>query len=485
MPEQKALHYKQYNSQQTHRRHNNNKAANTNKTIMAYQLPLSERIRIQFEILGENCADCFASLSGSYKNPMIFLASCAVILTLRSAKKSIAKVKMSGGYGASSYTSGYGTSSYGAASSLTGGSSLYGGYGSGGSTGAGLMGGSSPSYGVRGTSPMSSGYGTSSSYGSNLGTSSFGSTMGGSTMGVRGKGTSDLVDTNPNGVIALDPSIRFFDYGGSTDFYGQIEVVQAFDAASFVTQILSQPGHSKVLVVDGGGSYNSALFDSEMANTAMRNGWKGVVVNGAVRNSGQLSKTQFGVKALGTNPLKGRSANGQQGAIVTIGSTQLQSGLWLYADSDGIVISQSDVSGGSFGSGSSLGSSFGTGGIGTTSSLTGGYSSSSLTGGYGSSSSSNGGYGSPSSSTGGYSGTINSMGSSLTGGYGAGTSTGYGSSSYGGSSSMGYSSGYGSSSPYSYGRSSYSYSSKKNKHKMFKILLATSIAAIVWIVCLR
>ena len=436
---------------------------------------------------------------------MIFLASCAVILTLRSAKKSIAKVKMSGGYGTSSYTSGYGTNSYGAASSLTGGSSLYGGYGSGGSTGGGLMGGSSPSYGVRGTSPMSSGYGTSSSYGSSLGASSFGSTIGGSTMGVGGKGTADLVDANPNGVITLDPSIRFFDYGGSTDFYGQIEVVQAFDAAPFVSQILSQPGQSKVLVVDGGGSLNSALFDSEMASNAMRNGWKGVVVNGAVRNSGQLSKTQFGVKALGTNPLKGRSANGQRGAGVTIGSTQLQSGLWLYADSDGIVISQSDVSGGSFGSGSTLGSSFGTGGIGTTSSLTGGYgssssltggygsSSSSLTGGYGSSSSSlTGGYGSPSSLTGGYSGTTNSLGSSLTGGYGAGSSTGYGSSSYGGSSSMGYgssgygSSSYGSSSPYSYGRSTYSsYSSKKKKHKMFKILLATSIAAIVWIVCLR
>jgi regulator of ribonuclease activity A len=309
--------------------------------------------------------------------------------------------------------------------------------------------------------------------------------------GGAGKGTANLVDANPSGVITLDPSIKFYDYGGATDFYGQVEVVQAFDAASFVSQILSQPGQSKVLVVDGGASLNSALFDAEMANNAMRNGWKGVVVYGAVRNSGQLSKTQFGVKALGTNPLKGRGANGQRGVGVTIGSTQLQSGLWLFADQDGIVISQSDVSGGSFGGGSSsFGAGFGsssslTGGYGSPSTLTGGYgSSSSLTGGYGASSLT-GGYGASSSLTGGY-GSSNSMGGSS---YGASAGTGYGSSP--GSSPSIYGSGsygsgsYSSNSPYSYGRSTYSYSSKKKKHKMFKILLATSIAAIVWIVCLR
>jgi regulator of ribonuclease activity A len=462
---------------------------------MSYQLPLSERIRIQFEILCENCADCFASLSGSYKKPMFFLASCMVFLTLRSAKRSIKRVKMGGGltgYSSSSpYTSGYGASSYGTStSSLSGG---YGGYGS--ATGGGLMG---SSYGVRGASPVTSpGYG-GSTYGTN-GASTFGSTLGGG-----GKGTANLVDANPSGVIPLDPSIKFYDYGGTTDFYGQIEVVQAFDAASFVSQILSQPGQSKVLVVDGGGSLNSALFDSEMASSASRNGWKGVVVYGAVRNAGQLSKTQFGVKALGTNPSKGRGMNGQRGAGVTIGSTQLQSGLWLFADQDGIVISQTDVSGGSFGS-STFGSSTG---FGSSSSLTGGYGQSSTLGGYGGTSGTNlgygtGGYSSSSSLGGGYQSGTNSMGygtatGGLTGGYASssnslgGTSTGYGASSgglaggYGSSSTSMYgsSSTYGSSSPYSYGRSTYSYS-KKKKHKMFKILLATSIAAIVWIVCLR
>ncbi|KAL3778457.1 hypothetical protein HJC23_004397 [Cyclotella cryptica] len=108
---------------------------------MSYQLPLSERIRIQFEILCENCADCFSALSGSYKRPMFFLASCALFFTLRSARRSIKKAKMGGvlgGYGSGGYssTAGYGSSLYsGSSSSLTGGSSLYGGYDAGSSTG--------------------------------------------------------------------------------------------------------------------------------------------------------------------------------------------------------------------------------------------------------------------------------------------------------------------------------------------------------------
>jgi regulator of ribonuclease activity A len=162
-----------------------------------------------------------------------------------------------------------------------------------------------------------------------MGASSFGSTLGG---GGGGKGTANLVDANPSVAFSVDPSVRFHDYGGAVDFYGQVDIIQAFDAPSFVSQIISQPGQSKVLVIDGGGSMNSALFDADMANTAMRNGWKGVIVNGAVRNSGQLSKIAFGVKALGTNPVKGRGMNGQRGAVVSIGSTQLQNGLWVYAD---------------------------------------------------------------------------------------------------------------------------------------------------------
>ena len=74
-------------------------------------------------------------------------------------------------------------------------------------------------------------------------------------------------------------------------------------------------------------------------------------------------------------------------------------------------------------------------------------------------------------------------GGGLTGGYGSSSTTGYKSSTMGGygSSTMGSSSLYGSGySPYGS-----SYAAKKKKKKVFKIMLASSIAAIVWLLCLR
>ncbi|EED93558.1 predicted protein [Thalassiosira pseudonana CCMP1335] len=458
---------------------------------MSYQPPLTERIKIQLEIFCENTSDCISSLSSNYKRPILFLVSCALLLTLRSARRGIKGVS-SGLYGSGSSLFGSG----GTGSSLYGGgggsgSSLYGGGSSTYSSG-GLMGSSSSSMyggGLRGGTSIGMGgstYGAGSTYGG-AASSSMGSYVSSSLGG--GKTTAILADSNPTSIVTLDPSIRLYDYGGSTDFYGQIEIVQAFDAPSFVSQIISQPGQSKVLIIDGGGSLQSAIFDSEMANTAMRNGWKGVIVHGAIRNASQLGKVPFGVKALGTNPMKG--------------SSQIQSGWWVYADGDGVVMSQSDISGGSFGGGGGGGSSSmgivgsGTmGGYGASSSMTGG-----MTGGYGASSSLSGGYGSSSmtggygSTTGGYGSSTGGIGSSLTGGYGSssmGSGSTYGSGSslaggYGGSSSL--YGGYGSSSspPYSYGKGSLygSSSQKKKKNKMFKIMLATSIAAIVWLVCLR
>ena len=474
---------------------------------MSYQPPLTERIKIQLEIFCENTSDCISSLSSNYKRPILFLVSCALLLTLRSARRGIKGVKSSSGlYG--SRSSLYGSGGTGSSLYSGGGgsgSSLYGGGSSTYSSG-GLMGSSSSSMyggGLRGGTSIGMGgstYGAGSTYGG-AASSSMGSYVSSSLGG--GKTTAILADSNPTSIVTLDPSIRLYDYGGSTDFYGQIEIVQAFDAPSFVSQIVSQPRQSKVLIIDGGGSLQSAIFDSEMANTAMRNGWKGVIVHGAIRNASQLGKVPFGVKALGTNPMKGRGTMGQKGGVVNFGSSQIQSGWWVYADGDGVVMSQSDISGGSFGGGGGGGSSSmgivgsGTmGGYGASSSMTGG-----MTGGYGASSSLSGGYGSSSmtggygSTTGGYGSSTGGIGSSLTGGYGSssmGSGSTYGSGSslaggYGGSSSL--YRGYGSSSspPYSYGKGSLygSSSQKKKKNKMFKIMLATSIAAIVWLVCLR
>eukprot|EP00573_Skeletonema_grethae_P003319 CAMPEP_0201692134 /NCGR_PEP_ID=MMETSP0578-20130828/5122_1 /ASSEMBLY_ACC=CAM_ASM_000663 /TAXON_ID=267565 /ORGANISM="Skeletonema grethea, Strain CCMP 1804" /LENGTH=96 /DNA_ID=CAMNT_0048177465 /DNA_START=3 /DNA_END=290 /DNA_ORIENTATION=+ len=90
---------------------------------------------------------------------------------------------------------------------------------------------------------------------------------------------------------------------------------------------------------------NSAILDGQAASTAMRNGWKGIIVYGAVRNAATLQGLSIGVKALGTNPRKGTGSMGQRGGAVNISNAQFQSGWWVFADKDGILISQTDISG--------------------------------------------------------------------------------------------------------------------------------------------
>mmetsp|Transcript_1018 Transcript_1018/g.2329 ORF Transcript_1018/g.2329 Transcript_1018/m.2329 type:complete len:499 (-) Transcript_1018:168-1664(-) len=498
---------------------------------MAYQPPLTERIRIQLEIYYENCIDCVSSLSQHHRKPIMFLATVALLFTMKSARASIKKAKRGG---LTSVYSG-GTSTYGSSGSMygsssIGGGSLYGGGTSSMSSGlssspygssTGALGASSYGGGLRGTSTMggtSSMYGGTSSMGSSLGgsasgyggTSSMGSSygssmgmgmssMGGSVMSGGGGGaTASLADANPTSTVTLDPTIKLQNYGGAVEFSGQIETVQAYEAPTMVSQVLSQPGQNKVLIIDSGGSLNGAVFDAEMANTAMRNGWKGVIVNGAVRNVAQLQKLSFGVKALGTNPNKGKATMGQKGGMATMGSTQFQSGWWVYSDADGVLLSQTSIGGGSFGGSSAFGGGMGmgtsTGSMGMAGSAGGmgmgastgsmgmsGYGSSGMSGGYGSSA---GGSSMGSSLTGGYSGG-SSMGSSLTGAYGSRSGLGGTSSlstgGYGGTSS--YTSSYG-----GYGSKTSKYygsARSRKKNKLFKILLASSLAAIVWVVCLR
>jgi regulator of ribonuclease activity A len=317
-----------------------------------------------------------------------------------------------------------------------------------------------------------------------------------------GKGTVTLAESNPGSVVALDPTVQLDTYGGSVSFHGQIETIQTM-STDLVSQVLNQPGQNRVLIIDGGGSRSdgTCLLDGTMAESAIRNGWKGVIVNGYVCDVARLQRTQLGVMALGTTPKKGSVGGGQQSIVIALGSTQFQNGWWVYADADGILLSQLDISGGSFGTSSGVGTGGGFGGSLSMTSGGGGMGgfggASSSTMGFGGSSSmitgtgGLGGFGGASSSTMGFNGGGSSMTGTggLTGGYGSGSRVtgGYSAgSSYGGGGGMASRYGTGGSSSYggAYGGYGSTASNKKKHKKIFKMLLATSIAAVVWVVCL-
>ena len=131
----------------------------------------------------------------------------------------------------------------------------------------------------------------------------------------------------------------FHHYGGMRRFAGRVSTVKCFEDNSLVKAALEGPGEGRVLVVDGAGSVRRALVGGNIGAAAARNGWAGVVVDGAVRDVAELAACDVGIRALATMPLPTEKRNqGQADVPVTIQGVIVRPGEWLYADEDGIVV---------------------------------------------------------------------------------------------------------------------------------------------------
>lgn len=149
--------------------------------------------------------------------------------------------------------------------------------------------------------------------------------------------TADLVDEHGDALRVCDTQFRQF--GGHASFSGPVRTVKCFQDNGLVKKLLNSPGDGAVLVVDGEGSLHTALTGDLIAQAAVDNGWSGIVINGAVRDSAVLATLPIGVKALGTNPRKSsKDAKGEVDVPVTIGGVTFNPGDQLFADEDGVAL---------------------------------------------------------------------------------------------------------------------------------------------------
>ena len=148
--------------------------------------------------------------------------------------------------------------------------------------------------------------------------------------------TSDLCDACAEAVACVLP-LR--SYGRRRSFAGTIRTIRCHDDIALMRDTVAKPGHDQVLVIDGGGSLARALFGDVMAAIAVRNGWAGLVIHGAIRDSVEIDAMDIGVKALGTAPRRGeRSGAGDVGVPVQFGGVTFTPGLRLVADDDGVIV---------------------------------------------------------------------------------------------------------------------------------------------------
>lgn len=150
--------------------------------------------------------------------------------------------------------------------------------------------------------------------------------------------TADLFDDHGDQVSTC--ATQFIDFGAKRRFAGPIRTVRCFRDNQLCRALLDEPGNGAVVVVDGGGSLESALMGDIIATKAMKNGWSGCIILGAIRDSAVIRGLEFGVKALGTNPAKSsKDGTGSVDEIVEFGGVRFEPGHWLYCDEDGILVS--------------------------------------------------------------------------------------------------------------------------------------------------
>lgn len=149
--------------------------------------------------------------------------------------------------------------------------------------------------------------------------------------------TADLYDEYEDALQSVP--LQFQTLGGRPRFNGPIRTVTCFEDNALIKSILAGPGEGAVLVVDGAGSLNSALMGDMIAESAVVNGWAGVVINGAIRDRVALSGLDLGVKALGSNPRKSsKTGRGEVDAVVSFAGVTFTPGRTVYCDEDGILV---------------------------------------------------------------------------------------------------------------------------------------------------
>ena len=152
--------------------------------------------------------------------------------------------------------------------------------------------------------------------------------------------TPDLSDKYPDKDFLLD----FQCFSRIKSMHGQISTVFCPDDNSLVREMLSENGHQKIMFIDGAKSKNVALLGDNLAALAIENNWSGIIVNGRIRDAEIISQLDVAIFALGTCPRKSSKKNqGKKNIELSIDGLTIKPGDWVYADINGILISDSEL----------------------------------------------------------------------------------------------------------------------------------------------
>ena len=151
--------------------------------------------------------------------------------------------------------------------------------------------------------------------------------------------TADLVDAHDDEVTFCNLPFRHF--GRVRAFHGPVATVKCHEDNALLRAFLEEPGDGRVMVVDAGGSTRCAVLGDQIALIVRENGWAGIVIHGAIRDSAEIDAMDVGVVALATSPKKSAKAgHGHRQVAIAFGGARFEPGDWVCCDADGVLVAK-------------------------------------------------------------------------------------------------------------------------------------------------
>jgi len=154
--------------------------------------------------------------------------------------------------------------------------------------------------------------------------------------------TADICDDHSNKVSVLGAGYN--NYGGASKCQGEIVTIKLDkNNADLIKLLRDEDGTGKVVVVDVDQEYYAVVGENLM-KFALKNNYSGIVVNGYIRDTFQITDIPVALYALGTCSRKSIPVtSGEQNVALAFGGIEFSQGDYLYGDTDGVIVTKSKI----------------------------------------------------------------------------------------------------------------------------------------------
>jgi len=154
--------------------------------------------------------------------------------------------------------------------------------------------------------------------------------------------TADICDDHSEEVSVLGAGYK--NYGGAEKCQGEILTIKLDKNNSDLIKLLrDEDGTGKVVVVDLGREYYAVVGENLM-KFAHKNNYSGIIVNGYIRDTHQIKDIPVALYAIGTCSRKAIPVSrGERGVKLSFGDIEINSGDYLYADTDGVIVTTEKI----------------------------------------------------------------------------------------------------------------------------------------------